>query len=69
MPSDNSTVAVHSDVAFIGGADDAEDGPLTGGDLEWFSDLDGSLGTGAALTAQLDTVGDHVITLKATDSP
>ncbi len=47
---------------------DLEDGMLPDGNLQWSSDLDGALGTGALL--QLDTLssGTHLITLTATDS-
>lgn len=56
---------MNTDIPFIGSAADVEDGDLV---PVWASDLDGVLGTGDMITAQLSTVGDHEITLRATDS-
>jgi hypothetical protein len=56
-----------------GTGSDPEDGTLSAAHLEWFSSVDGYLGTGDALTIQLSrpACGDaveHVITLRVTDS-
>jgi len=55
-------------VAFEGSGEDEEDGTLTGGALEWSSDLDGTLGTGETITTSSLTAGTHAVTLTATDS-
>ena len=68
LPTNNTTVSINTDIAFLGSATDAEDGVLSGASLVWTSDVDGPLGTGVAITAQLTTVGAHVVTLTATDS-
>ncbi len=46
---------------------DPEDGYIDTANLSWTSDIDGALGTGDVLDAQLST-GTHTITLAATDS-
>jgi hypothetical protein len=51
-----------------GGATDAEDGPLDGLALTWWSDRDGFLGDGPDLPAPALSPGRHLITLRATDS-
>ncbi len=53
-------------VAFAGGALDFADGDLRRR-LEWISDLQGALGTGALLTATGLVPGTHVVTARATD--
>lgn len=55
-------------IAFGGSATDEEDGPLDGAALVWASNIDGTIGTGTALTTSVLTAGDHEITLTATDS-
>jgi chitinase len=67
-PGDGETRDVGSDIPFIGGGTDAEDGQLPGGSLVWSSDLEGPIGTGENFTAQLTQVGTHTITLTVTDS-
>src|SRR6185295_1664320 len=52
-------------VTFVGSALDREDGDLTS-QLRWTSSKDGTLGTGATVTASL-SLGTHVITASATD--
>ena len=49
-------------------AQDVEDGPLTGESVVWTSSLDGVLGTGAELVVGELSPGQHLITVKATDS-
>ena len=64
-------------INFQGTGTDAEDGNLSGNNLEWSSDIDGFLGTGESLYLKTDNVqalgnesmsdGTHVITLTAID--
>lgn len=67
-PADGTVVAEGSDVTFEGSADDIEEGPLTGESLVWESDLDGEIGTGTTFTVNDLSLGEHTITLTATDS-
>ena len=53
---------------FAGTGSDDEDGPLTGASLSWSSSIDGDLGTGETLSRSDLSLGDHVVTLTATDS-
>jgi hypothetical protein len=57
-------------IVFEATANDLEDGELTGANLQWASDRDGMLGTGAMLLREVIALseGAHVITVKATDS-
>jgi hypothetical protein len=66
-PEDGETRPSAAPVAFVGGANDPEDGALSGAALVWCSDVDGELGTGGSLSAML-TAGQHIVTLTATDS-
>ena len=66
-PADFSSFQDDEAVLFQGGATDAEDGVLTGGDLVWRSDLSGQIGTGQNFTTSALVVGDHEISLFATD--
>ncbi|MBF0377710.1 MAG: hypothetical protein HQK72_09535 [Desulfamplus sp.] len=64
-------------INFQGTATDAEDGNLSGKSLEWYSQIDGLLGTGESLNIKTDNVdalankamanGEHIITLVAKD--
>lgn len=67
-PDDGTTFTTADTIEFRGSASDLEDGPLTGSDLAWSSDVDGSLGTGEQLSTSGLSAGDHVVTLTATDS-
>lgn len=67
-PVDGSTVLTGEVISFQGGGTDPEDGSLTGSQLVWTSDLDGQIGTGAGFTRSNLAIGDHSITLTATDS-
>ncbi|MDX1744472.1 MAG: Ig-like domain-containing protein, partial [Halobacteriales archaeon] len=60
------TVSAGTAVTFTGSASDTEDGDLSG-TIEWSSDLDGSLGTGASVGATL-SLGTHTITASVTDT-
>ena len=67
-PADGSIFTVGELIDFQGTATDTEDGVLGSTSLEWTSDRDGSLGTGETLLRDDLSVGDHTITLTATDS-
>lgn len=67
-PPSGKTYVLGQTVTLEGQAYDAEDGMLPDLNLEWSSDLDGTLGTGALLQTADLTLGTHTITLKATDS-
>lgn len=64
-PTDGATLVAGTRITFTGGGFDLNAGILGGSRLRWRSDLDGRLGTGAALWTSLSP-GTHVITLKAT---
>jgi hypothetical protein len=57
-------------ILFEGIGTDAEDGDILGAGLVWTSDVDGEIGDGEVLFVLASdlTLGDHVITLTATDS-
>lgn len=67
-PEDGSTFQEGASVTFQGYAEDSEDGTLSGESLEWFSSVDGDLGTGEEVTAPDLSAGNHGIMLRATDS-
>jgi hypothetical protein len=69
-PSDGYDEAYINDyIQFEGKADDLEDGELSGEQLVWTSDKQTSqLGTGNILKIKMLSVGEHLITLTATDS-
>jgi len=67
-PAGGASVAESLAVSFTGAATDPEDGALTGAALTWSSSVDGTLGTGAALTVPYLSPGNHQIRLRATDS-
>ncbi len=67
-PSNGSQFDLGATVNFTGSATDLQDGDLTGNDLEWISNVDGSLGYGENLSISDLTQGPHSITLIATDS-
>ncbi|MBF0113010.1 MAG: hypothetical protein HQK74_09795, partial [Desulfamplus sp.] len=64
-------------ISFQGVASDSEDGNLSGASLEWYSQIDGLLGTGESLNIKTDSIdtlgnapmtnGEHIITLEAKD--
>jgi hypothetical protein len=66
-PPDSSTYEFDDTITFSGSASDAEDGDLSA-NLEWESDIDGSLGTGSSVNKSGLTAGTHVITAQVTDS-
>ena len=55
-------------IPFIGMATDPEDGALAGDAMIWTDDLEGMLGEGEQFDAVLNVVGDHTVTLTATDA-
>jgi hypothetical protein len=65
-PMDGAEFESGAGITFMGFADDAEDGDLTG-DLVWESSLDGEIGEGGSFSADLSE-GDHVITASVIDS-
>jgi len=67
-PAPGSSVVQGAAVALTGSAIDPEDGALTDAALTWSSSLDGALGTGSPLTVTTLSVGQHTITLRATDN-
>lgn len=66
-PQSGSRYAPGGLVILQGLATDLEDGSLPDEALEWSSDLQGSLGTGSLLPLNTLEVGQHTITLSATD--
>lgn len=67
-PADGSEFLQGADVTFTGAGTDPEEGALTGASLSWSSSLDGALGTGTSVTESHLSMGDHVVTLTATDA-
>jgi hypothetical protein len=67
-PADGSRFDEGEPVTLGGTALDAEDGMLEGESVVWSSDKDGILASGTTVTVVNLSVGDHTITLTATDS-
>jgi hypothetical protein len=67
QPQYGAIIPESTAVTFVGGAQDPEDGILTGGALTWSSSIDGALGAGDSLTVPRLSAGAHLITLRATD--
>ena len=65
-PTDINSVESDTAVTFAASAIDAEDGDLSTL-IEWSSDLDGSIGTGASINSTL-SAGSHQITASVVDS-
>jgi hypothetical protein len=66
-PADPTTVPEGTSINFTGTAIDAEDGDISSG-INWSSNVDGALGTGASITTSTLSPGSHTITASATDS-
>ena len=74
-PADGTLTGPGFPINFTGYAFDEEDGVLSGASLEWYSDVDGFLGTGGSINVPLSgppvpcnpEAIPHVITLTATD--
>jgi predicted outer membrane repeat protein len=67
-PLPDSSFVVSQTVALAASAYDKEDGQLTDAAFAWSSDRDGALGTGAALSLDTLSAGQHVVSVTATDS-
>ncbi|HSF20142.1 MAG TPA: Ig-like domain-containing protein [Vicinamibacteria bacterium] len=65
-PADGSSFDAGETILFGGDALDAEEGDLSAG-LSWFSDRDGSIGTGASFSTASLTVGTHTVTASVSD--
>jgi len=67
-PLDNASFDEGDSVSFEATANDPEEGVLSGNSLVWTSSIDGSIGTGSSFDTSTLSVGEHTITLRATDS-
>jgi hypothetical protein len=67
-PDDGTSFVEGSSIRFQGSATDAEDGSLSGSSLVWTSSVDGQIGTGGSFVNGALAVGNHTITLRATDT-
>ena len=67
-PADGHSVFIGTAVTFSGSGTDAEDGALSGSALQWTSNIDGGLGSGASVTTSALSGGSHQVTLSVTDS-
>jgi len=65
-PQEDVTIPVGAPLWLQGYAYDLEDGPLPETALRWSSSLDGDLGTGSQVLANLSQ-GEHILTFTATD--
>ena len=65
-PGNNAIFEVDTVIFFTATSSDLEDGDLSH-NIQWTSSIDGSLGVGKTLSAQLST-GDHLITASIVDS-
>jgi len=65
-PTNNSSFDSEAQISFSGSASDLEDGNLDYG-IRWNSNIDGFLGTGGNITANL-SAGDHLVTASVSDS-
>lgn len=65
-PADNSSHAQGSSITFTATATDPEDGNIAAS-LEWTSDRDGEIGTGASFSTSALSAGTHIITATALD--
>jgi hypothetical protein len=68
VPGVGAVALAGMDIFLRAHANDPEEGPLSGSALEWWSDLDGLLGTGESLVTDGLSIGYHVITIIGTDS-
>ncbi|MBK7782854.1 MAG: hypothetical protein IPJ58_19155 [Ardenticatenia bacterium] len=75
-PAPNTVLRRGALLSLVGNARDVEDDELSGGSLSWYSNVDGYLGSGSALSvvgpaSSLGTffsAGPHTVELRATDS-
>lgn len=66
-PAEGAQFRAGEGIALAATALDPEDGSLDGAQVVWTSSVAGQLATGAAGNATLNDVGDHVLTVTATD--
>ena len=67
QPANGSTFTVADNIHFTGTGTDTEDGDVTAS-LQWTSNLDGIIGSGASFSMNTLSEGIHIITATATDS-
>jgi hypothetical protein len=67
-PQDGQSFDYGAPVIIRGFGADLRDGSLTGDQLQWSSNKDGSLGTGNTLISQKLSIGDHILSLSAKNS-
>jgi hypothetical protein len=67
-PQEHATFGYGQLIPLSGAATDREDGALPESAYSWYSNQDGFLGNGSSLDADLETIGIHTITLRATDA-
>jgi hypothetical protein len=65
-PSDGATFTQIDSIPFAGTASDDEEPDISGADLSWTSNIDGSIGSGASFSTTL-TVGTHTIEASVMD--
>ncbi len=66
-PADGATYTKGDNITFTGTASDPEDGDISAA-INWSSDLDGNLGSGASISTSGLSLGLHSITTSVTDS-
>jgi hypothetical protein len=66
-PGDGEDRQVNVPIPFIGLANDPQDGMIPADQLVWTSDIEGQIGVGDNFNAPLTMVGQHTVTLTATD--
>lgn len=67
-PGANACVTAGQQVMLTAEAYDFQDGPLPGSQLAWSADFQADLGTGRQLSVNFVPVGNHQVTLRATNS-
>lgn len=67
-PEADTTFGYGQLMPLAGSAVDQEDATLPDAAYQWYSDVDGYLGAGPTLDADLETIGDHTIRLYVTDA-
>ncbi len=68
QPIDGLSTWVLDPVALVSSAAQFDGLQLTGSDLQWFSDVDGWIASGETTSTAALSVGEHVVSLLATDS-
>ncbi len=66
-PSDGTSVTQGTSITFSGTANDTQDGDL-GASIQWTSDINGVIGTGASIDISSLSVNTHTITVSVADS-